>query len=349
MHILIIGAGAIGSMLAARLAASGQRLTLAARPETAAILRERGLRLVDSDGAVLTPEVTIVDSASDVLAGKEAFSFLILAVKSYHVASLAAELATVSQPLPPLISLQNGVGNEETLAANLPQASIIAGTLTTPVEVLEPGHVHVSRPSYWLGLAPGPGAHTLDPFISCFEAAGFRVQSWPDYKALKWSKLLMNLLANAQSAILDWTPAQLFAHPLSARIELLAWREAIQAMKGLNLRPVPLAQYPLRFATTLTQFLPPRVVKPLFSRFIISGRGTKMPSLYFDLHPQPRTHSEIYWLNGAVAATAQAQGRSAPINDTLTQVFTALLQQQADPTAWKGRPDKLWAAMQSHE
>lgn len=347
MHILIIGAGAIGSMLAARLASSGQQLTLVARPATAVLLRQRGLRLIDSDGSVLAPAVTVADTISEALTAKEAVDLLILAVKAYHVPQVAAELAAMNLPLPPLLCLQNGVGNEESLAASLPGSTIIAGALTTPVEVLEPGHVRVARPSYWLGLAPGPQAQTVTPFTSTFMAAGFKVQTWTDYRALKWSKLLMNLLANAQSAILDWTPAQLFAHPLSARIEILAWREAIRVMKGLGIRPVALARYPLGLATTLALYLPPGVLRPLFGRFIIGGRGSKMPSLYFDLHPQPRPHSEIYWLNGAVATAAAKQGWSASTNDTLTHVFTDLLQGESDLTTWKGRVDKLWTALQA--
>ncbi len=51
-----------------------------------------------------------------------------------------------------------------------------------------------------------------------------------DYRRLKWSKLLMNLLANAQCAILDWTPAQVMADPTASRLEALAWQEAFAVM-----------------------------------------------------------------------------------------------------------------------
>ena len=53
------------------------------------------------------------------------------------------------------------------------------------------------------------------------------------------------------------------------------------------------------------------------ARFIAGGRGSKPPSLVYDLQPQPRGRSEVAWLNGAVAAQARDLGLPAPVNDHL--------------------------------
>ena len=48
----------------------------------------------------------------------------------------------------PVLTVQNGVGNEEMLAGYLPETPIVSGALTTPVEVIGPGQVKVARPSF---------------------------------------------------------------------------------------------------------------------------------------------------------------------------------------------------------
>ncbi|NOZ49482.1 MAG: ketopantoate reductase family protein [Chloroflexi bacterium] len=347
MTTVIIGAGAIGCMMAVRLAAAKQAVTLVARPATAPRLAGQGVHLIEADGTVLSPDVHIVGSVAAALSAQPPVDLIVLAVKAYHTAATAAEIRQTAAMVP-VLCLQNGVGNEETLAATLPGIPIVSGALTTPVAVVAPGRVQVARASYWLGLAPGPLATHLPPVAERFRQAGFQVQSWPQYAALKWSKLLMNLLANAQAAILGWSPAQLFAHPVSAGIEIMAWREAIRTMRGLGIRPLPLAHYPLPVATRLAQVLPVSLVRAMIGRFIVSGRGSKMPSLYYDLHPRPRSHSEITWLNGRVVDAARQLGQAAPCNATLTHIMEDLLQGHSEAAAWQGQPQKLWQAIQSH-
>lgn len=346
MNTLIVGAGAIGCMLAARLAATGAHPILVARPHTAPRLAAQGIILQDANGSEQRVHVPVVASLAEARKQAGECDLIVLAIKSFHTATTAHELQSWPGDIP-ILCLQNGVGNEETLAASLPGAPIIAGVLSTPVAVLGPGHVQIGRPSYWLGLAPGPHAGSLANVSERFAAAGFRIQTWPQYQALKWSKLLMNMLANAQSAILGWTPAQIFAHPLSARIEILAWREAIRTMRALSISPLAFAGYPLGVATKLALYLPPGIMRLLMQRFIIKGRGSKMPSLYYDIYPQPRRRSEVAWLNGAVADHAAQLGLPAPCNRTLYHVMQSLLQGDDTPAAWQGRPDRLWHSITS--
>ena len=146
----------------------------------------------------------------------------------------------------PVFTVQNGVGNEEMLADYLPETPILSGALTTPVEVLGPGHVKVARPSYRFGIAPGPHSASVDAIAAMFTTAGFKTQIFDDYRALKWSKMLMNMLANAQSAILGYTPAEIFARPDLGNLEVLGWREAMNVMQAQGISSVALGGYPLR-------------------------------------------------------------------------------------------------------
>jgi 2-dehydropantoate 2-reductase len=274
---------------------------------------------------------------------------MILAVKSYHTEIAAIELLDAGANGIPLLTIQNGVGNEETLAGILPASPILAGVLTTPVEVLGPGAIKISRPSFKFGLAPGPRASDASPLASLFATAGFTVTTYENYRSLKWSKLLMNILANAQSAILGYTPAQIFANPELGNLELRAWREALAVMRALGVKPVVVGGYPIPLAGRMVQALPLGLMRPIFARFIVGGRGEKMPSLYYDLHPQRRMHSEIDWLNGAVAREGERLGIPTPVNTILARIMRALVRGEEDAGAWSGQAKKLLAAVEASD
>jgi 2-dehydropantoate 2-reductase len=137
MKILVIGAGAIGSLVGGKLALAGEAVTLAGRPRFAAAVRERGLRLLDEKGEQsITTIVAAASIAEAVAIQPEPFDLAIFTVKSYDTAIALAELAAAcdaqDRPVRSLLSVQNGVGNEEALAATFPATPVIAGSITTP-------------------------------------------------------------------------------------------------------------------------------------------------------------------------------------------------------------------------
>jgi 2-dehydropantoate 2-reductase len=343
MNILVIGGGAIGSLLAARLGAAGHSITLLDRPETAAALQASGLRLVEADGRTLAPAVQIVAAPGDAFV-QAPFDLAVLAVKCYDTAVAVEPLRPFLSAATPVLSVQNGVGNEALLAGVLP-GPILAGSLTTPVEVLAPGHVQVARASHRFAVAPWRGPGRPEQVAALFTGAGFTTQVFDDGPALKWTKLLMNMLANAQAAILGITPAQVFAQPALGNLEVLAWREALAVMRAQDIAPVPLAGYPMALIGALVSHLPVGLVRPFMGRFIAGGRGSKPPSLVYDLQPQPRGRSEVAWLNGAVAARARELGLPAPVNTVFTQVLLDLVEGRARLDQWRGQPERLLSAV----
>jgi 2-dehydropantoate 2-reductase len=213
------------------------------------------------------------------------------------------------------------------------------------VEVLAPGHVRVARASHRFAVAPWRGASQPQGVAALFAGAGFTVQTFADGPALKWTKLLMNMLANAQPAILGLTPAEVFARPDLGALEVQAWREALAVMHRLDITPVPLGGYPMTLIGALARRLPAALVRPFMGRFIAGGRGSKLPSLMYDLQPEPRGRSEVAWLNGAVASHAHELGLPAPVNATLTRVLLDLVEGRAQVADWRGQPQRLLAAM----
>lgn len=344
---LVVGAGAIGVFVAASLALSGQPVILVARGEAGERIRQAGLRLRTADGEQLSCRVAVAPSIADALAETPAIELAILAVKSYDTAQAAAELRAATSAPPPVLTLQNGVGNEETVLSALPHGQVIAGAITTPVSVEAPGAVVLERSSRRLGLAdvqvptdPVAERASLAAVAATFERAGFQVRRYDDWRSLKWTKLVMNLLCNASCALLGWTPEQVWSHPGLVRLEIAAWREAMAVVRRMGLRLVNLGGYPLAQVEPLLRSLPVGLLAPALRPFVVSGRGDKLPSLYLDLR-RGKGRSEVAWLNGAVADAGRRLGLATPANRSLTDALLAVVAGKEPWSAYRDRPDTL--------
>lgn len=344
MRVLIVGAGAIGSLVGARLVLAQHRVTLVARPATVEAIRRDGLYLVENGAQWMIRDVEVVPSLAAAFAGHAIFDLAIFAMKAYAVAEAATELVQATSQPPPVLTLQNGVGSEECAMAILPAARVIAGSITTPAEVRAPGVVEVSHVRRGLGLAPTQSGQPIDPVAQVLQGAGFQVRVYADYRALKWSKLLTNLVGNATSAILGMPPEEIFADLRLFRVELDAFREAVAVMQRLRLKPVGLPGYPITGLAPILLHVPKGFLQPVMRRLVASGRGRKMPSLYLDL-VQERRRSEVEFLNGAVVRYGREVGVATPINQALTETACGLVEGRLDWAEFRGRPERLLARM----
>jgi 2-dehydropantoate 2-reductase len=336
-RILVIGAGAVGSWAGARLALSGADVTLVGRGPLAEAARASGLRLSEPEGERQTEPLPAFESLRDALAAGS-YDLAILAVKAYDTAVALADLRAA--PLAPaILSLQNGIGNEEALAEALGADRVIAGAIETPLSAPSPGAVVAHRARYRVGLAAVGHGAPVATAGAALSRAGLRVDLYDDYRRLKWSKLLLNLPANAACAILDWTPAQLMADPATAQLEARAWQEAFRVMEALGLAPVSLAGYPLPALAPVVTRLPPSLLARGLRQTVSGGRGDKSPSLRAALAAGKR--SEVAWLNGAVAAAGTRLRIPTPVNHAYTDILSALSQGRADWSAWRDQPQRL--------
>lgn len=337
-RVLIIGAGAVGSWVGARLALSGAQVTLVGRGPLVEVARASGLRLTEPEGERRTPPLAAYASLGEALAAAE-YDLGILTVKAYDTTLILAEIAAARSAPPPILSLQNGIGNEEALAQALGADRVIAGAIETPLTVPSPGEVVAHRSRYRAGLAPVGAAGLAAQAADALMRAGLRVDLYADYRRLKWSKLLLNLPANAACAILHWTPAQVMAYPATAELEARAWQEAFRVMRAQGIAPVSLAGYPLRALAPLVTCLPAALLARGLRKTVAGGRGSKLPSLHDALAAGKR--SEVAWLNGAVAAAGVQTGVPTPVNHALTNILSTLAQGLDDWSTWRNKPLRL--------
>ncbi len=334
MTTVIIGAGAIGRLVAGRLAAAGRPAILLARGGAAA-LHNHGVT-IQADAAVITARPTIV-TADTLPAGP--ITTAILAVKGYSTAEIVPLLHSLRPAL--VISLQNGLGNEELLAAS-GVGRIIAGTITTSVEVLDETTIRVTKPG-GVGLA-ALDAGPLGDALGLLAPVAATVRPYRDWRAMKWSKLLLNILGNATAALLGWSVAQVYAERALVRVERALFCEALATVRALGAAPVNLPGYPVVALAATMRGLPLPLLQPVLRRLIAGGRGGKPPSLALELARGAR-QTEAAQLYGAVAAQAAACGVAAPVNAGLARLLNAMSSGELSRASLQNQPAALIAAL----
>lgn len=328
--ILIYGAGAVGQFVGGTLALAGRAVTLLGRPGLCAALAEAPLRLAwerPPEGEAAVREVPVAAVASiDGLATPP--KLVILAVKGYDTAAALPDLRRLVAGGATVLTIQNGVGNEEALAEGLGAGAVRSGAFTISVSIPAPGTVLRHTAKGGLGFAPFAG-EAVGPLVDLFAPTGLPVVTARSHRVLKWSKLLLNMLGNAQSAILDLPPAALFADKRLFAVERRAFREARAVMRAAGIGLTDLPAYPVR-ALALAMALPSGLAQRVLERRLGGGRGAKMPSLWIDLH-DAKGRSEVAWYNGAVAALGRERGVPTPVNEALHRTLAGLI---AEPSRW---------------
>jgi 2-dehydropantoate 2-reductase len=344
MRFLVVGAGAVGCLVGGRLTAAGHDAVLVVRDWLAPTLVDSGLRLNISGETLYVPEVAAVTSIKTGLLEFGPFDLVLFTMKAYDTAAAIRELtAATDRPLT-VLSLQNGVGNEELLAAALGPSQVIAGVITTPARMPVPGVVRAA--SGGIGLAPLEPGQPLRSISRAVAAAGFPTRAYADWRGLKWSKLLLNMVGNATAAILDWPPERILADPDLFDVEWRAWHEARAVMRAQDIEVVALPGYRLPWAVALLRSVPRAWLRPLMARLVGRGRGGKMPSLHGDL-ARGKRRSEARVLNGAVADAGRRLGVPTPVNATLTDTLMQIVHGDADWDDFRGHPERLLAAVRT--
>jgi len=310
--IVVIGAGAVGSFLGATLAQAGEKVELLGRGSRA-------------DSVAGTPRL------------------ILIAVK---MPDLAGAITTAQAwPEAPVLAVENGIGADEALLAGRPRGGLIAGSLTTSIERTEDGSIERLSPG-GIVLAPvrGDVGGLLRQERDAFIAGGLRARATADPAAMRWSKLLINLMGNASGAIVDLDPVAVYRDRHLFQVERRQMAEALAAMRGLGLRPIKLFAADTRLLPIAAR-LPDPLVQPILVRVVAAGRGGKRPSLHLHLAAGSARRTEVDWLNGAVARAAAGLGQAAPVNARLAELVEECNQ---DPGRWawfRGRPDRLFEAI----
>jgi 2-dehydropantoate 2-reductase len=340
MTDLVVGGGAVGSLIAWALAIGGRDVAIVRRARDAGVSTAE-VSVIDPAGARHTARVAEVASPDDLPATPE---LIVFAVKMFDLAAAAGSCA--AWPFATSLTISNGVGAEQIVAGVRPDAGLIAGSVTASVERADEGSI-ARRNRGGIALAPvrGDVERLIEDLLAAFAAAGLENGRIDDADAMKWSKLLANLVGNATSAIVDRSPAELYADPAVFTVERHQLLEALAVMRRLGLSPRALPGADVRLLAAGIR-LPPVLARPILQRIVGGARGGKDPSLR--LHARSGSGpSEVDWLNGAVADAAEKLGGVAHVNRRLTTLVHEVLADRARREWFSGRPDRLVEAVRA--
>jgi len=330
LRYLVFGTGAVGALVGGKLALAGFPVTFLARPRIAEALQTHGLHLSGDRTHGVVEEVHAITEIS----GMERPDLILLTVKTYDVETAATEIETAFTEPPTIVCLCNGIGSEQILAERFGAESVISATLTTAVQMIEPAVIDVTRRR---GIGVVLDHPLASEFIEDLEAADFLAEAYANATRMKWSKLLTNIVANASSAILGWTPSQVYSHPSIAQIEIESLRETVRVLRSNGFTPQDLPGVSVSLLARAI-FLPKWLIRPLLGKIVSGGRGDKKPSLHFDIG---RGKSEVLRLNGAVVQAGSRLGSPTPANRLLTDTLMKLVNNQEAPERFRNNPELL--------
>ncbi|WP_071673553.1 ketopantoate reductase family protein [Nioella nitratireducens] len=302
MNIAILGAGALGSVIGAHLAKAGLSVTLLDlnQAHIDAVTRD-GLRVDWEDGTDILP----IAAARPEACPKDT-DLILLLTKTYHSDAALTSVASVIAGGAFVMTLQNGLGNVETLLRHVPDNRVLYGCTMTPGDFRGPGHVasHGKAHTPFTAWQASPEAEALAAPLA---AAGFHFTATAP--AQVWQKAAFNCAMNATTALAGVPVGGLAAAPgataitsaIAAEVIALAQAEGIDA----TLSAVE-GQIAYAFA----------------------NHGRHKASMLQDL--QHGRATEIGALNGYVARRSSDLGLPAPLN---TLLAILMLTKEAAPTA----------------
>ncbi len=299
MKVVVAGAGAIGSLLAAHLAQVADVTVLTRREEHATALRENGLRV--SGRSDLTAELA---ATADPFRLPDETELAILACKGTDLEPLAATLEG-RLPGATVMTIQNGLGAEEVVATHGEWPLLSAVTFMSGTRHADDHVEYVLDTATWIGPFRGTDAADARRVAELIESAGLKAEAFHDLKPAQWSKLIFNATVNGVAALTCLPHDFHFAE--TERLsdlghlvrDLVDEGRAVAAAAGVQLHDDPWEM-----------------------NVLATERGDRhFPSMLEDV--EARRPTEVESINGALIRAARQHGVAVPLHEALYRLVKA--------------------------
>jgi 2-dehydropantoate 2-reductase len=280
--IAIVGTGAMGSVYAVLLAEAGHEIwAVDGWQDHVDAINSKGLHLSGASG---DRTITSIRAATD-LGEAGACDLYIIATKASGVGDAAGMVASSMRPDSLVLTIQNGLGASERIAAHMPTANVL------------------------LGVADGFGASLKGPtdrlmaLEALWQAAGFNARAFPDITQLIWEKFVCNVTLSAPCTAFDVNIGGLMANDEAWQLALACAREAHQCglAEGVNFSFDDIDRYVTDFAKLMPNASPSMRLDHLAGR-----------------------RSEIDAINGMVPVVGARHGIATPVNETLSALVRTI-------------------------
>jgi 2-dehydropantoate 2-reductase len=300
VRVCVVGCGAVGSLFAASLAQLDDVEVWAydLAEDHVRAMREQGLRI--SGAGELVGRVSATTDAAEL----PACDFGIVATKSMHTGP-ALEAAARALAAGAVCSVQNGIGNEETIAEHV--ARVIRGTTFPAGRIVEPGHVHwdVKGDTTIGPFEPSPASmDEVERLADACTRAGMPTAAVADARGPQWRKVIFNAATNPIGALTGLTHGRVCEDEALRRLVsgLVDEGKAVAGAQGIELDADP-------------EELIDHAARP---EVAYDHKASMLQDV------EARRETEIDYLNGGIARFGREHGVATPLNETVTALIKGL-------------------------
>ncbi len=231
--LAVIGTGGVGGYFGAKLLKAGFDVTFVATPKSAEIIKQKGLTVKSPNGDMEFKQVSV---SSDYSSIKDS-DIVFLCTKSQNTKEIAQGIKPYFKENSVIVSLQNGIENEEILSEILGKNRVIPAQIYISVASPSPGIVeHGGSGEIIIGELDNKTTQRLEELQKLLNSASIPTKMTNDYKKILWLKLLVNSVYNGFSAVLgdDFKKIPFSKEGKNAFWEMLKEGQKVAIADGVN-------------------------------------------------------------------------------------------------------------------
>lgn len=298
MEIAIVGAGILGSIFGGLFLENGFKVTLIeVLEERVRLIKKEGLWLQWPDGERTHTKISITADVDEV--GVK--DVVMIAVKGYHTLSAIQSAMPMIGKDTIVLSVQNGLGNLETIADTVGPERVIGGITAhsgMPVSMNEVRYVGGLGPLLVIGPYDGVSRPGFEKMVEQFQGVGLDVQTAPDINNVIWKKLIANVSTNVVAALTGLTGGVAVNHEASIKIIDGLSRELSQVARAKGI-DFPELDDPLDFS--LKAFASTKDNRVSMLQDVEAGRPTEIGNLNEVIVSEGKKHNIPTPYNEAVS------------------------------------------------
>ena len=299
MKIVIIGAGAMGSLFGGHLARSEEEVWLVGnRKEKIDAILSVGLTIEKNEKT----QIIRVNATSDVASVGKA-DLVIFFIKTYHTEKAVSDALVLQKEDTTFLTLQNGLGNEDVICKKVNRSNVMLGVTNHGATLIRPGYIrHAGWGKTYIGELDGKITDRAAHIAQIFSDVGIETKVSPHIHDLVWNKLLTNVGINALTALTGLKNGQLLDYPETLRLmeALVSEASEVARKKGIQIEENPIDKV----------------------KAIAEATRKNRSSMGQDFDYRRRT--EIDAINGVVVREAERLGISAPYNQMITDLVKVI-------------------------
>lgn len=299
MKILVMGAGAIGSLFGGLLAEAGNEVFLVGRQPHISEIQNSGLKI---KGFVDKHITNIKAGTTPSIIQDEDTDLVLLTVKAYDTKQATLQIKPLIKSRTTVLCLQNGIGVEEEAAKILGKTNLLRGVTFCGAFLKEPGTVFYTGFGETIIGRLNKNQDEVEEIVKTFKNAGFPTKISENIQTTVWTKTLVNAGINPFGTLTEMKNGELIKNREIRTLMVNTVEEGIKVAKKLK---VPLKEDPVKLMLKTAE-----------------ATANNLNSMLQDIKRGKKT--EIDYINGAISKLGKKLGVPTPLNSLLTFLIKIL-------------------------